>query len=363
MKNTINVKNRALAFDQISQNPTARLVLFIAVVTFVYLLLASFTKIIFPEDTSQSSSALLPYLKYAWKNSCILLFIVSLVKLWMLTRESGSDPIFLHLSKNKKKVSQDIGQLAVLFFVGLVTFAVFMYSYSTIKTRITAIIPFHTDVFFMELDKALFLGNHPWEVFEWVYHFPLVIAVIDFIYDAWALLLVSVFLLSYIRKNQNPIERFRFPIALIITWFIGGNVAATLLSSAGPCYFYEVTGINNIYAGQFEWLESVNTQYELRALTYQKILWDTHSSGSFGLGGISAMPSMHCASAFLFVLMAWKQKYLRIATILFFITIFISSFLLGWHYAVDGLLAIPIAMIGWWAAKRISQKLAKPSRA
>lgn len=361
MLTTSNIKNSGLPFAQLRATPTVRIILFIALTTLCYLILASTVKIVFPEDTSQSSSALLPYLKYAWKNSSLLLFAAGLWKIWMIARDSGSDPIFSHLSKNRKILTQDIVRLASLFFVGMVTFAVFMYSFSTIKTRITAITPFYTDVFFMELDKALFFGHHPWEVFEWIYSFPLVIAVFDFIYDVWALLLVSVFLLSYLNKNQNLVDRFRFPIALIITWFIGGNITATLLSSAGPCYFSELTGLSSIYAGQFEYLDSINLQYELRALTYQKILWDTHISGSFGLGGISAMPSMHCASAFLFVLMARKHKFLRLATALFFIIIFISSFLLGWHYAVDGLLAIPIALFGWWSAKHISQRLVKSS--
>ena len=350
-----------MSFTHLKGTPTVRIILFIALTALCYFLLASTVKVIFPEDASQSPSALLPYLKYAWKNSSVLLLAAGLLKIWMIARESGTDSIFSHLSKNRKILGQDIVRLAGLFFIGMVTFAIFMYSYSTIKTRITAIIPFYSDVFFMELDKALFLGNHPWEVFEWVYNFPLVITFIDFIYDVWALLLVSVFLLSYLSKNQNLVDRFRFPIALIITWFIGGNITATLLSSAGPCYFEDLTGLSSIYAGQFEHLNAISLEHELRALTYQKILWDTHISGSYGLGGISAMPSMHCASAFLFVLMARKHKYLRLATILFFIVIFISSFLLGWHYAVDGLLAIPIALFGWWSAKHISQRLLKSS--
>jgi len=356
---TLKAKNKGLGFAQFTATPTAKIILFIALTTLCYFFLASGIKILFPEDTSQSSSALLPYLKYAWKNSSLLLLAGGLWKIWMIARKSGSEPILAHLSKNRKILGQDIVRLASLFLIGMVTFAVFMYSYSTIKTRITAFIPFYTDVFFMELDKALFFGNHPWAVFEWIYSFPVVIAVIDFMYDVWALLLVSVFLFSYLSKNKNTIDRFRFPIALIITWFIGGNISATLLSSAGPCYFDELTGISHIYAGQFDHLQSISAQHELRALTYQKILWDTYANGSYGLGGISAMPSMHCASAFLFVLMARKTKFLKFATILFFIVIFISSFLLGWHYAVDGLLAIPIALFGWWGAKHISQRLVR----
>jgi len=130
------------------------------------------------------------------------------------------------------------------------------------------------------------------------------------------------------------------------------------MSSAGPVYYENVTGLVSPYAEQIAHLTAVNAEYPLRAFEYQATLWYIYESPTIGLGGISAMPSMHCASAFLLVLMFGKNPYLRTAFIGFFVLILITSFVLAWHYAVDGLLAIPISYGCWklagWLVKKVT---------
>jgi hypothetical protein len=104
-------------------------------------------------------------------------------------------------------------------------------------------------------------------------------------------------------------------------------------------------------------LSAIDAASPLRAFQYQEILWSVYESESLGLGGISAMPSMHCATSFLLVLLAWNKKALRYLALAFFSFILITSFMLAWHYAVDGLLAVPIALICWNIAGRITARL------
>ena len=182
----------------------------------------------------------------------------------------------------------------------------------------------------------------------------------DAVYDMWAGILVGTWALCFVAYNYPAHVRFRFPLALLMTWFIGGNIMAILLSSAGPCYYGAVTGLSDPYAQQLATLAALDAESTLRAVRYQEILWSVYESPSLGLGGISAMPSMHCATSALLVLFAWNKPVLRVISLLFFGFIFISSFVLAWHYAVDGVLAVPVAIFAWWCAGRILRVISFP---
>ncbi len=85
------------------------------------------------------------------------------------------------------------------------------------------------------------------------------------------------------------------------------------------------------------------------------MLWRLWSGGST-LGGISAMPSMHNATATLFVLAAWgAAPWLRNLLIAHGVMIFLGSVHLGWHYAVDAYPAVALAVVSWMAMGRVSR--------
>jgi len=182
------------------------------------------------------------------------------------------------------------------------------------------------------------------------------------LYDMWAPIMVSAFIFAFLRKKGPMHQRLRFPVAMVLTWFIGGNVLAIVFASAGPCYYADVTGLPDVYAGQFMRLEALHATEALRALDYQRLLWEVYESPGLGLGGISAMPSMHCATSFLLILLARGNRILLGVSILFFLTILCASFILGWHYAVDGIFAIPVALFGWWAAPKLLRPPYRPAK-
>ena len=72
-------------------------------------------------------------------------------------------------------------------------------------------------------------------------------------------------------------------------------------------------------------------------------------------GGVSAMPSMHMATATLLVIAAWRTRWLWLA-LLFWALTFFGSVYLGYHYAVDAPVAAAIAIPCWIAASRIYRR-------
>ena len=227
---------------------------------------------------------------------------------------------------------------------GVVSFGLMMSSYSTVKARIPSILPFAWDDTFAAWDASLFFGTDPWKFFEWVYDFPLILITIDTLYDIWAAFLVGSWVTCFVAIRIEPARRLRYCLSLMMTWFVGGNLLALVFSSAGPC-FYEHVGTDPArFADLIGHLRSVPA---LRSPGMQDMLWDTFQQDGIGIGGISALPSMHCATAFLFVLMFGRRPVWRAVTTAYFVLILFGSFILGWHYLVDGLAGAAIAFACW----------------
>jgi membrane-associated phospholipid phosphatase len=69
-------------------------------------------------------------------------------------------------------------------------------------------------------------------------------------------------------------------------------------------------------------------------------------------GGISAMPSMHIATATILVIAARRTIWLPVS-IAFWLMTFFGSIYLGYHYAIDAPVAAGIAVMCWLSSTRI----------
>ena len=150
-------------------------------------------------------------------------------------------------------------------------------------------------------------------------------------------------------------ERTRFFLSYMLIWMVGGGLMAVFFSSAGPCYFTRLGLSPDPYAPLMAYLDAANTHAPIWALSTQDMLWSLKLDGS-GFGGVSAMPSMHNATALLFVLMCpFPSKLVRWILSVHMSFIFLGSILLGWHYAVDGYAAIALSLGLWWAMGPVSR--------
>lgn len=311
---------------------------------------------LYPDATLSITGNLSAFMKFGSRNSLIFLIVFSFLSTFTFLFKSKSEPLLQYVRRSISENKDDIPKNIIKLGIGIASFCVFLCSYSMIKTRIPEIVPYKWDVFFARLDQIIFFGKDPWLFFTWVYDTPSLLIRLDQVYNIWAALFAGSWVCAFVGSRETMKRRYKYILALMLTWFIGGNLIAILLSSAGPCYYGLVTGQVDIFAPQMEILRNIGN---LHFIEYQDLLWSVYQSPQLGMGGISAMPSMHCATSFLFVLMYGRTPITRALTIIFFMTILCSSVILAWHYAVDGLLGMLIAFICWKLAGRIVTRVSR----
>jgi hypothetical protein len=197
--------------------------------------------------------------------------------------------------------------------------------------------PYDLDPLFAEWDFALHGGHYPHQFLGQLNQSTITIRFAEYIYYLWFfLVLVANGFAIFFDKNHG--RRKCYLWASVLSWGIIGSLGATLLSSVGPIFygdFYD--GINPyadihdtytlaVHNGATLWQEAVTL---LLDITKNSVICD--------LNGISAMPSMHVGISFLITLYAFSiNRKAGIAALTFTILIFLSSLLLGFHYAIDG---------------------------
>jgi hypothetical protein len=244
----------------------------------------------------------------------------------------------------------------------LAAWPVLALSFSQIKSLIPAVMPYYLDPLLDTADRAIHFGQEPWALLQPLLGHPTVTYIIDRLYALWFFVMYFGLLLQ-IASTRDKRLRMHFLLSSILAWLLLGAVAATLLSSAGPCYFGKMIGSPDAYAPLMEYLRGTVQHAELNFFGYrftpeliavrvQDLLWDRYQQGDLGIGsGISAAPSLHVASTWLIARML--QTYGRWPAVAgwgFFAVVLIGSVHLGWHYAVDGYIAIA----GAWALWRLT---------
>jgi hypothetical protein len=247
---------------------------------------------------------------------------------------------------------------ATLNFLFVVTaFTVLMPAFLAFKQSIPDMNPFSWDLKFMEWDRLIHFGMHPFEWLQMVIGRPIITHIIDLVYFAWIhAMWMTVVWQSWHGSRATPF-RSQFLLSFALCWIVLGTVLAVLLSSAGPVYFGDVTGLPSPYTPLLDYLNRVDMLYEIRALRIQEFLWIAYTDpGATILAGISAMPSLHVAIAVLMVLLAFRvNRVLGFMYAAFATLILVGSVHLAWHYAIDGYFSLIAVLLIWSAAGRITR--------
>lgn len=234
----------------------------------------------------------------------------------------------------------------------IIALSFFLPTFSLIKSGIPLFNEYHWDDEFIIIDRTLH-GTDPWRILQPVLGFPIVTSVLAKLYHAWFLLIYagSMFFAFAVEDRQL---RYRYFVAYFVMWTIGGMAMAVGLASVGPCFLEPVLG-NPYFAEQMAYLHEAHAHYPVDVLEVQSEMIAWYESGQYGLGrGISAMPSMHVALAFLFFL--GIRHVSRIAGwffFAFFVIIQVSSVHLAYHYAIDGYVSIALVGTVWWLSGKL----------
>jgi hypothetical protein len=233
-------------------------------------------------------------------------------------------------------------------FLAASLMVLFLVSFAWMKQLIPIFIPFSWDQTFSDLDQLFFFGTQPYELLDVVFAHPFIISFFAGAYSFWLFLLYFV-LLACCFGVTDARSRMQYLVAFTLTWALGGNLLATLFSSAGPVY-YERLGLGDTYVPLMQMLKDASTFPVNSVLELQETLWTLYAH-PVSLNAISAMPSMHVGSTVLMAIYAFQLgRWAGIVASIFAGVIMIGSVVLGWHYAVDGYLGALVAFGSWKAS-------------
>lgn len=234
--------------------------------------------------------------------------------------------------------------------IPILVIVAFQSTFTSFKSSIPFIQPFEYDQLFMEIDRTLHFGKHPWELLQPIFGYPIVTSIISLAYKIWAgVFYLVLFWMAFSMRDRAL--RMRYLLSYVLTWSLIGSLAALSLSSAGPVFYGHFVAGEDPYTPLIGYLESAGTQYHNWSLVIRDYLWVQYNQGQLtSVSGISAMPSMHVAVAALQALLGWKVSR-RAGWLLtgFCAVILIGSVHLGWHYAIDGYLSILAVIVIWKA--------------
>lgn len=237
----------------------------------------------------------------------------------------------------------------------------FMPTFALMKSSIPLFNGYDWDATLISLDRTIH-GTDPWRLLQPVLGYPIVTAALSKAYHAWFLLIYAGALFFSVMVKDRTL-RCRYFTAYFLTWTTVGMALAVGMASVGPCFAEPLLG-NQHFAEQMAYLRAADRQYPVTVLQVQSDLITWYRMGDFGLGrGISAMPSMHVALAFLFFLA--MRKLSRVAGWFFGAFCFliaIASVHLGYHYAVDGYVSIAVVSAIWWLSGKLTPWMLGPER-
>lgn len=293
---------------------------------------------------------------FIWVFSCFATFFVVMIPfiLFQFFRHRPERPLLFSWRLLSRMVQRGIVALPCL-----VLLPAFLSAFTSIKTAIPVLQAYRLDPLFARLDSMLH-GGHAWELIHPIVGFPAVTSALNIAYLAWFLLgWIALISVTFMAGNRELREQYL--LAFCGSWILIGTVAAIAMASVGPCFYGLLYPGEDLYAPLMDYLRSANEIYPITALSTQELIWDMFAAGTMDVGtGVSAMPSMHVAKATLNAILLSKLS--RTAGILGWIYVAVTvvgSVHLGWHYAIDGYVAIVGVLViwraaGWWVARSAS---------
>lgn len=300
-----------------------------------------------------------------WAVACIIAIMVGLLRAW---RPDGKAPpparVVIQLLRFHWQRDYMLGLVWPPALLVLL-----MASFNTFKQVIMPNAGFKYDVAFAKLDRLLFLGADAWQATHALMPSPWATYFLDKVYHAWFLpMVLGVIICSFVHGSFRLRTQYLF--CYIFVWIGIGSIFSYVLSAAGPCFYNNFVGQSASFAKISETLSAqqavVNASLPdaaFVALHYQDTLLRVFGQRELVIGGgISAMPSVHIGLSVLFACAAFQMGrlwgWLMAA---YAVLIWLGSIHLGWHYAIDGILAAPLTIFAWRVSGRLADMMINSS--
>jgi hypothetical protein len=227
------------------------------------------------------------------------------------------------------------------------------YLYISFKVNIANFAPYTWDHFFAAIDRTLFLGHDPGIFLHQLFPDVGATLIFNMLYLIWFLAMqMAIFSIAFL-PARHPL-RLTFLLAFGLNWVVAGVILAILFPAAGPVYMERITG-DPMFEPLMELLYRQAETYYIIALESQEWLWDGYTLAEVAPAGISAFPSLHLGIATTCACLGFAASRVVgwLATV-FTLGIMISSVHLGWHYAIDGIAGIALAIVFWRISARVT---------
>lgn len=247
------------------------------------------------------------------------------------------------------------------FLTPLLTAILVGTAYNVFKQRMLPDSGYGWDNALAAADRALLGGWDAWQWTHWLVPWPAATWAIDQMYHPF-FLPMTFGIAACTFMPLDSIARLRHTLGFALLMIVPTTIVAWLVPAVGPCFeaFYHgnlrFTPLMETLAAQQQWATnqglgayaSLATQEKLQALLNAPTIADG--------GGIAALPSLHNAMAMLFICFAASlNRRLLWALIPYAALVLFGSVHLGWHYLVDGLAGIAMAIGIWFVTGPIAR--------
>lgn len=245
-----------------------------------------------------------------------------------------------------------VGAIPMFFIL-----VIFLSMMSNMKGFISYYGNYSWDPLLADIDRKIHFNTDPWRLLHPFFGHPIITSFLNQLYNLWFGFLIF-FLYWQLFTDRTSHLRLQFYYTFVIVWAVNGTMLAILFASGGPCFFEALTG-NNYFQELMNYLHQVNLDYDISAIQTQNRLFDLYQKEEIIIGvGISAMPSMHVATSFLFYLLTSNiNKWIGYFFGAYCLLIFIGSIHLAWHYAIDGYFSVLTTWLYWILAGKLIKKL------
>jgi PAP2 superfamily len=276
-------------------------------------------------------------------------------------RDLGERPAVLVARLARERWQEDRG-LSLL--VPTLFFTILLAAFNAFKQSVLPLAGFGLDPLFAQWDRAVF-GVDPWRISHAVFASPVASLVLSQAYHQYFLpMALGVFLCAVLPGRRELRSQYLLSFALV--WILVGSLLAFLLPSAGGVFWGEFhpgpdpfRPLVDTLARQHDLLIEAGHAQGLGARTFQLALADGFGGDRLAIGrGISAMPSVHIALAVQFACAAFAlDRRLGWTAAFYAVLMWVASVHLGWHYAVDGVVAAIVTVPLWAACGRVARRL------